>query len=137
MIIGTKIRQLRDERKLSQRDVAAGIGMTQPNYHKLESDDVKAKMETVEKLSAFFGVSVDEIRGIEKTGVHIEKNENNTNQKISGFMINLSDEDIIEQLKETIGLLKKQMSDKDMIVGLQAEKIKMLELRLAEVVKGF
>jgi transcriptional regulator with XRE-family HTH domain len=127
MVIGTKIRQLRDERKLSQREVAAAIGMTQPNFHKLESDAVKAKMETVEKLSEFFGVSIDELRGIEKANIHIEKNENNPNQKVSGVMINYQDDEVMTQLKATIEILKQQLTDKEMIIRLQTDKIKLLE----------
>ena len=124
MSIGTKIRQIRDDKKISQKDLAEAIGMTQANLHKLESDKIKAKLETVEKISSFFGVSLDELRDVEKATVRIETNQNNLNQKVSSIMLNFSDEDLIE-------ILKKQIVDKEEIIGFKNERIRQLEESIA------
>jgi transcriptional regulator with XRE-family HTH domain len=123
MTIGAKIKKLREDQNLSQREVAEHINITQASYHKLESDKVRAKVDTLEKLAKFFGVSFEEIRGGENHSIKIEHNQNNTNQKVSGLMINFSDEDIIN-------ILKKQIADKEEIIRLKDEKIALLERAL-------
>jgi transcriptional regulator with XRE-family HTH domain len=133
MSIGKKLIQIRQERHYSQKDIAEVLDMSQPNYHKLECDKNEPKLYMIQKLAEFYKIPITDIIDEEKLTCKINQHNHDNEKVITGekITLNYKDEDIIEQLKETIGLLKKQMSDKDMIVGLQAEKIKMLEQRLA------
>jgi transcriptional regulator with XRE-family HTH domain len=58
MVIGSRIKKLREAKGLSQQIVADQLGMTQANYHKLESDKIKLKIETLERLAEFYDVSI-------------------------------------------------------------------------------
>ena len=51
MKLGTRIKQLREVRGFSQQVVADHLGMTQSNYHKLESDKSDIRLEYIEKIA--------------------------------------------------------------------------------------
>jgi transcriptional regulator with XRE-family HTH domain len=54
--IGIKIKDLREKKHLSQQEVADELGMTQSNYHKLESDKIQIKLNVMKKLASFFDI---------------------------------------------------------------------------------
>lgn len=53
--------RLSDTRSLSQAEVAAGVGMTQSFYSKIEGGRTQATPEWAEKLASFFGYRVSEM----------------------------------------------------------------------------
>jgi len=48
--------KLKREKRVTFAEIALGIGMTQPNLTKIVNGNVKLRLETVEKLSKYFGV---------------------------------------------------------------------------------
>lgn len=58
-----RLRELRNEKELSQSDVASIIGVTTAAYSNYEKGTRDISTDTLLKLSAFFGVSVDYILG--------------------------------------------------------------------------
>lgn len=54
---------LRQEKKLSQKELADRIGISQSTIAKLELGRNEATAETIRKLSAFFNVSADYLLG--------------------------------------------------------------------------
>lgn len=59
------LKELRKERGLLQRDVAAYLGVDRTTYLKYENGTNEPDIEIIKKLSSFFGVSADYILGRE------------------------------------------------------------------------
>lgn len=58
-----KLKKLRTEKKLSQKDIAEYLGITQQAYANYERQARQADYDTLKKLSNFFDVSVDYLLG--------------------------------------------------------------------------
>lgn len=56
MLLGSKIRQLRDEHHVLQRQLAALLEIDTPMFSKIERGDRRAKREQVIKLADYFKV---------------------------------------------------------------------------------
>jgi transcriptional regulator with XRE-family HTH domain len=61
MLLGERIRQLREERGLLQRQLAASLDMDTPMYSKIERGERKAKRDQVFILAKLLMVSPDEL----------------------------------------------------------------------------
>ena len=61
MLFANKIRQLREERKLLQRHLAAVLDMDTPMFSKIERGDRKAKRDQVIQLARLLDADVDEL----------------------------------------------------------------------------
>ena len=61
MLFAEKIRQLREEKQLFQRQVSAYLEMDNALYCKIERGDRQAKREQVIKLAELFGADCDEL----------------------------------------------------------------------------
>lgn len=61
-----KIRELREDRDLSQKTIAEYLNTTQSNYSKYERNERKLQIEDLKKLSLYYGVSADYILGLPK-----------------------------------------------------------------------
>lgn len=57
------MKELRKFKKLTQTDVANGVGITFQTYSSYETDNTKPTPEMLCKLADFFGVTVDELLG--------------------------------------------------------------------------
>ncbi|MCM8901294.1 helix-turn-helix transcriptional regulator [Caldicoprobacter algeriensis] len=63
MLFNEIIKQLRTERKLSQKDVANAIGVDRTTYTKYETGKSQPDFATMQKLAEFYSVSVDYLLG--------------------------------------------------------------------------
>lgn len=61
MFLGKRIKELREERHLLQRQLAASLEIDTPMYSKIERGERKAKREQVIKLAELLGTSIDEL----------------------------------------------------------------------------
>ena len=59
-LIGPKIRQLRKERKLTQTELAARIGIQQSDLSRMEKGEYRVSLDTLFKILAIFDVSISE-----------------------------------------------------------------------------
>ena len=64
----TKIKELRENRKLSQTELAAMVGVSQPYIHDLENERRGARKETLERIAAALGCTVEELTDEKKAG---------------------------------------------------------------------
>ena len=61
-----RIKELRIDSDMSQREVADRIGMSQTGYSKYETGEVTPPAETLIKLAKLYNTSVDYLLGITK-----------------------------------------------------------------------
>lgn len=57
----SNLRAFREEKGAKQEEMAALLGISEPNYCKKESGMVKVSLLEAKKLSEFFGKSIEEI----------------------------------------------------------------------------
>ncbi|WP_274650557.1 helix-turn-helix domain-containing protein [Paenibacillus humicola] len=67
MTMGDRLRELRLKMNLSQEEVARQIGITRSAYSHYEINNRQPVYETLKKLAALFGVSLDYIIGGDQT----------------------------------------------------------------------
>ena len=61
-----RLKEIRQEKKLSQTDIAKALGVTRQAISLYEKGDREPKLETWQKLADFFNVPVDYLLGISK-----------------------------------------------------------------------
>lgn len=93
MCIADNIKLLREEKELMQKEVYNEIGLKPSHYNKLEKGLVEPSLDILEKLSAFYGVTIDEI-------VHYNKAKPKA--------VTIEDKTAVEQLR-----LLSQLNEKD------------------------
>ena len=65
-MINLRIKELREEKGLSQKQLAEAIGLNHRTISHYENGRLEPNLETIEKLSKFFGVTVGYLLGIEE-----------------------------------------------------------------------
>ncbi len=59
-----KIRKLREDSKLYQRNIAEYLGTTQQTYSRYETGELNPSLETMAKLAEYYNTSVDYLMGL-------------------------------------------------------------------------
>jgi len=59
MSIGEKLRQLRSDKNLTQKNLADILHITRTTYVKYETDSIKLSFEKASKLADFFNITTD------------------------------------------------------------------------------
>lgn len=59
-LVGPKIRQLRKERRLTQTELAARIGIQQSDLSRMEKGEYRVSLDTLFRILAEFNVSISE-----------------------------------------------------------------------------
>jgi transcriptional regulator with XRE-family HTH domain len=93
MKYGHRIAGLRDERKLTQEELASKVGITRAALSHYENNRREPDYETIRNIADFFGVSIDYLMGrSDVTGSHLD-------QDVREFVndLELSDEAIMEK----------------------------------------
>jgi transcriptional regulator with XRE-family HTH domain len=66
MNIGERIKLFRSSKNLSQKEVAASIGIDQAQYSRIESGKVEPTLSSIEKIADALGITVAEFFSQEK-----------------------------------------------------------------------
>lgn len=61
MSVASNIRRLREQKGLLQKEVASEMDMGFSHYSKIENGQREASVELLNKLSKFYGITIDEI----------------------------------------------------------------------------
>ena len=77
---GARIKQLRIEYGLTQKEVSNGIGITPTSVQRLEYETANPSLDTLIKLSLFFNVSLDYLAGL-STRRSLSDDGNNLSKK--------------------------------------------------------
>jgi transcriptional regulator with XRE-family HTH domain len=105
--VGNKIRLLREERGLSQENMAASLDMTQSNYARLEKDDNRISVPRLIVIAKTLDITITELVG-EKANTVV--NQNTQRDAFAYFQSTFqSDKEHIQTLKDEIEYLKKMV----------------------------
>ncbi|ANF49736.1 hypothetical protein A0O34_03905 [Chryseobacterium glaciei] len=113
MSLGTKLRELRNEKKLSQTQIAVELDVSQTAYGKWESDQTKPGIDNLLKISEFYELDIYELLKPDDAYTQINKensaNENSSNNMIQNQTNNYNaSEKLIEQYEARIKDLQDQ-----------------------------
>ncbi|CAM3609902.1 helix-turn-helix transcriptional regulator [Elizabethkingia occulta] len=100
MKLNTKLRKLRNFRKLSQVELAEALQISQTAYNKWESGATKPSLDNILKLSQFYNIYIEEL--IDESPLRTADSEKEiriTEEAISA---------IIQNQNELIGLIRQQ-----------------------------
>ena len=61
MSVASNIKRLREEKGLLQKEVAAEMGLGISHYSKIENAQREASVDLLDKLSKFYGITIDQI----------------------------------------------------------------------------
>ncbi len=76
MSFGSRLRQLREDKGLTQGELGEIVNLTKGNISKYENDTVEANNETLKKLADYFDVSTDYLLGkSDITNPYIEEHQ--------------------------------------------------------------
>jgi len=103
-IMKLKIKELREEYRLTQKELAEKLGNVQRNISNWENGTSEPDCETILKLADIFNVSVDELFGRDDYGYDI--NSNNGESTLYSLIRRL-DENQAEAIKSLILSFKK------------------------------
>lgn len=59
-----RLKDLREDKDLLQKEIAEIINVSQTNYSKYELDKINIPIETLKKLALFYNTSIDYILGL-------------------------------------------------------------------------
>ena len=62
--VAARLKELRKQRNLTQKQVYTGIGLTEKNYQLFEYGTYKPSHDSIIKLADFFDVSIDYLLGV-------------------------------------------------------------------------
>lgn len=101
-----KLKNLREERKISQATMAKALNISQPQYQRKEVGYASFTDEEFETLAHFLNVSVNEIK--DNNGL----TQINYNQKggIAQVMYYIADK-LVDEVKELNGMLRSELTD--------------------------
>ncbi len=117
MKLGSNLRRQRERYGYSQQVVADYLGMTQSNYHNLESDKANVKLDHLEKLATFYNIPIADLLPFEKNTLHIQNNHHgvvDSNAELFQLCLKAKEEIIklkdqrIDSLEKEIALLTKK-----------------------------
>ena len=91
MFLGKRIRELREEKELLQRQLAASLEIDTPMYSKIERGERKAKREQVLKLAELFTADKNELLTLWLADQVYElvKNEENATEALNFVAVSL------------------------------------------------
>ena len=103
MSISTILLEMRNERGLSQKDLAEAIGVSQSTIAKIEIGRNEATASTIRKLANYFGVTADQLLELEDDFGHKigAQNETYTNEERK----------LINDFRQLSPALKKMLQD--------------------------
>lgn len=58
--LGDKIKKMREERGLSQKEVASGVDIDRGQYSRIETNKVEPTLSTLEKIAKAFNIDVED-----------------------------------------------------------------------------
>jgi transcriptional regulator with XRE-family HTH domain len=110
--IGAKIRSIREQKGLSQDNIAFELGVSQPSYARLEKEDDRISITRLINIANILNTSVSELIN-EKSGKIINQ-QNSENPQAYVDTVFQADKEHIQSLRDEIIFLRKQIEEKNL-----------------------
>ena len=124
-----KMKDLREEYDIKQKDIAKKLNVSQPNYARWETKAKIIPLEKLNKLCNYFKINMDYIVGISKNRI-IMQNNNKLDREIIGKNIkkirlenNLTQKDLANMLHTTQSVISAYEAGKTLILTAFAIEI--------------
>lgn len=130
-MIKEKLIKRRNEKDFTQKDLAEYLNISQTQYSRKEKGEVEISEEEWERISKLLETEIEEIKESDKdknVTNYFENTITSNNGSISGNYYCNVPEFLLENQKELIDMLKKEIQQKD-------EKIAALKKRIEELEK--
>lgn len=128
MKINEKIRQLREQRQLSQENMADKLGMSVTGYAKIERGEVRSNLPRLEQISEVFDMDICELLSYgesEKVYFNNSVTESTNSNNSNSFLFAVGNDNLekaIQQLQLIISHKDELLAQKDKIIlGLERE----------------
>jgi transcriptional regulator with XRE-family HTH domain len=107
-MLSDRIKALRTERKLTQKDIADFLGISRQAYTKYENDQTEPDNKTLGKLAEYFDVTTDYLLGLSNI-------RNSEKQPENRFFFDLDDatQEDIEDLEEIYKMLQRRKQKRE------------------------
>lgn len=126
MTTGSKIKRIREQKGLTQENMADQLGMSQSNYNKIESDKKKAlSWDTIQQIAQALDVDVTEFQE-EDCKINITNHQHSDYSSGGGIVINHTDEKVYELLEKRIEDKEKVIADKEKVITTLEQQIALL-----------
>lgn len=112
MTIGERIRAIRKEKSMTQKQVADACGMADSAIRKYESGSQTPKLKTVRRIAAALGVHPGELMGLKDYGYSIWGPEGLTSDDIDNARLRAA---IISENQKILNRIKETMAKKEHI----------------------
>ncbi len=106
MVIGQKIKKLRELKNLTQEHMAEQLGLTQSAYSKIETGDTDISYGKLEKVAGILGIRPEDILTFNE---HMVFNVMN-NQTGNGLVINQVTEEMKKSYEDRVQILKDEVA---------------------------
>jgi transcriptional regulator with XRE-family HTH domain len=114
------MRLIRDNKRLSQKEVALSVGIPQGQYSRIENGKVEPSLSTLEKLTNFFGISMAELFQTNKQLINTNPDPVNLPLLEKVKMLDLLDKDEQTALLKLIDIAITKKMLKDSLTNLVA-----------------
>lgn len=112
MLIGEKIKNIRELRNYTQDYVADKLGITQAGYSKIEKGTTSMNFEKLEKLAIILEVDIEYIINFDSyffLQKEVLEKENNKNINKNGTTINILHKDKVVLLEKLVVIMDSQL----------------------------
>ncbi|MDR3025260.1 helix-turn-helix transcriptional regulator [Chryseobacterium sp.] len=112
--IGKRIRKHREEKGISQEDLAEKLHISRSTYQRIENGETNSWVNHIQNICTSLDVSMEDILKPEEAALQINTHNESTNDNSSGIIQNQTNnyntsEKLIEQYEERIRELKEQV----------------------------
>jgi transcriptional regulator with XRE-family HTH domain len=109
MSIGDNIKHLREERGMTQQQIAELVNMHRSNYSKVESGQRELSIKALSKIAKYFNVTLDElVNGNGTLPEEVKIEDNNTLEQVKLIQeLNEDDRSMVFKMIETFVTKKK------------------------------
>ncbi|AYN50129.1 helix-turn-helix transcriptional regulator [Lactobacillus johnsonii] len=124
-----RIKEIRQEKNLSQTDIAKALGVTRQAISLYEKGDREPKLETWQKLADFFGVSVPYLQGVS------DIDDPNFYKNLELYLALIAESNSLENYKDKDFVKKLDVSENERIKANFSLVFNLLEMGVMDEIK--
>ncbi|MCF6308568.1 MAG: helix-turn-helix transcriptional regulator [Flavobacteriaceae bacterium] len=123
-LVAKKIKKLRNQKKLSQEQVADYLHISQPTYARIENGESNSWANYILPICDLFEIQPEDL--LKQESIIVNQNQQGGN---GAFIINQLSEKLIKQYEERIAEYKERLKEKDLLNVTLNEKLENLSLK--------